>query len=204
MSGELPPGTTVRPEIVGEQLAISTTPAREALQLLRAEGFLTLEPGRGFRVAPLNGDDIRDLFVTQALIAGELAARAAVSGTAEELRELQALHHELIAAAAREDIAMLEVKNDAFHRQINVMAKSRKILWALSVSVRYVPRQFYGSIPGWPSATVDDHDAILLAILDRDPNRARAAMSEHIIHSGELLATHFDARVRDDDETRNP
>lgn len=198
MSGELSPGTPVRPETVGELLDISATPAREALQLLRAEGFLTLQPGKGFRVAPLNGNDIRDLFLTQSLVAGELAARAARQGTEEEIRELQALHHELIAAAARGDIVTLEAKNDAFHRQINMMAKSRKILWALSVSVRYVPRQFYGSIPGWPSATVNDHDAILLAIRDRDAERARAAMSEHIVHSGELLATHFDSRVREE------
>ncbi|MDF1480365.1 GntR family transcriptional regulator [Leifsonia sp. H3M29-4] len=199
ISGGLAPGTTVRPEIIGEQLHISATPAREALQMLRAEGFLDLAPGRGFSVSPLSGDDIRDLFVMQSLVAGELAARAAGRWTADELQELQALHHELIAAAARSDTSNLEIKNHAFHRQINQMAKSRKMLRALSLSTRYVPREFYGSIPGWPDATVEDHGAILAAIVERDDERARSAMGEHIIHAGELLAQHFDTRLNKGD-----
>lgn len=192
ISGELAPGSAVRPEQVGELLGISTTPAREALQLLRVEGFLELTPGRGFAVAPLSGDDIRDLFTAQSLLAGELAARAAARATSAQLAELSALHHELIAAARRGDTTSLESKNHEFHRFINAMAGSRKILWGLSLFTRYVPREFYGSIEGWPEATVDDHDALLQALRDHDPDAARSAMSEHIRHAGELLAAHFD------------
>jgi len=114
MSGGLPRGTAVRPETVGAALGISTTPAREGLQALRVEGFLTLVPRQGFVVAPLTGQDIRDLFRAQALIAGELAARAAETPTDAQVRELSALHHELIAAAARDDRTLLEEKNHAF------------------------------------------------------------------------------------------
>lgn len=195
MSGKLTPGSTVRPETVGQALSISTTPAREALQALRVEGFLELVPRRGFQVAPLTGQDIRDLFRVQALIAGELAARAAASPASADLAELEALHHELIAAARRNDHALLEEKNHAFHRHINKMAGSRKIIWALSLITRYVPRQFYSTIPGWPQATVDDHEELLNGIRTGDSEKTRAAMVSHIVHAGELLATHFDERV---------
>lgn len=195
MSGELRPGSVVRPEVIGEALDISTTPAREALQALRVEGFLELVPRRGFLVAPLTGQDIRDLFQVQALIAGELAALAAAKGTEQDVAELEALHHELIAAAARNDHALLEEKNHAFHREINLMAGSRKIIWALGMVTRYVPRQFYSSIPGWPRATVEDHAELLKGIQAQDPEATRTAMQQHIVHSGELLAANFDARV---------
>ncbi|HET7140382.1 MAG TPA: GntR family transcriptional regulator [Arthrobacter sp.] len=195
MSGELQPGTLVRPETIGEALDISTTPAREALQALRVEGFLELVPRRGFIVASLTGQDIRDLFQVQALIGGELAARAAVKATPQDVAELEALHHELIAAAARNDHAKLEEKNHAFHREINLMADSRKIIWLLGLVTRYVPRQFYSAIPGWPQATMDDHAELLNSIKAHDPEAARAAMQEHIVHSGELLAAHFDDRI---------
>jgi DNA-binding GntR family transcriptional regulator len=111
MSGQWRPGHTVRPEAIGEALGISATPARDALQALRVEGFLELLPRRGFQVAPLTGQDIRDLFEAHGLIAGELAARAAVRATREDLAELTALHHELLAAAQRRDLALLEAKN---------------------------------------------------------------------------------------------
>ncbi|MGO4250254.1 GntR family transcriptional regulator [Paenarthrobacter sp. RAF54_2] len=195
MSGELRPGTLVRPETIGEDLGISTTPAREALQALRVEGFLRLVPRRGFVVGPLTGEDIRDLFQVQALIGGELAARAAIKATERDVAELEALHHELIAAAARNDHEGLEEKNHAFHREINLLADSRKIIWLLGLVTRYVPRQFYSSIPGWPRATVEDHAELLAGIKAKDSAATRAAMQQHIVHSGELLAAHFDARV---------
>jgi DNA-binding GntR family transcriptional regulator len=195
MSGELRPGTQVRPETIGEALDISTTPAREALQSLRVEGFLELLPRKGFQVAPLTGEDIRDLFRAQALIGGELASRAAQKAGKADIAELEALHHELIAAAARNDVALLEEKNHAFHREINMLADSRKIIWVLGLVTRYVPRQFYSSIPGWPQATADDHARLLKSIKAKDPAAARSAMEEHIVHAGELLAEHFDSRM---------
>ena len=195
MSGQLPPGTSVRPETIGDALGISTTPAREGLQALRVEGFLELIPRRGFQVAPLTGGDIRDLFQVQALIAGELAARAAKKAIDEEVAELEAVHHELIAAARRADHRVLEEKNHAFHRQINLMADSRRIIWALGLITRYVPRQFYSAIPGWPQATVEHHAQLLDAIQRRDAELARAAMMEHISHAGSLLAENFDQRI---------
>jgi DNA-binding GntR family transcriptional regulator len=195
MSGELLPGDSVRPESIGESLGISTTPAREALQALRVEGFLELVPRRGFQVAPLTGEDIRDLFAVQALISGELATRAAKLAGDADIDELEALHLELIAAAKRNDLEELEAKNHEFHRHINRLAQSRKLLWALGMVTQYVPRRFYADIPGWPQSTVDDHSMILKAIRSRDPENIGRAVRAHLEHAGELLASHFDARL---------
>lgn len=195
MSGELPPGAAVRAETIGAALGISATPAREALQALRVEGFLELLPRRGFQVAALTGQDIRDLFTVQALIAGELAARAATAAAPEDVAELEALHHELIAASARGDLESLEERNHAFHREINVIAGAPKIIWALGLMTRYVPRRFYSSITGWPEATVDDHAQLLAGIRAHDAQATRVAMQRHVEHAGELLAAHFDDRT---------
>jgi DNA-binding GntR family transcriptional regulator len=195
MSGALLPGDFVRIEMVAEALGISATPAREALQALRVEGFLHLEPRRGFVVAELQGQDIRDLFTAQALIAGELASRAAVRASDQDLRELDVAHRAVTDAARSGDTEALETHNDTFHRVLNRAAGTRKLAWVLGLLVRYVPRQFYGSIDGWPSATVDDHSEILESIHRHDGEAARRAMVEHINHAGELLARHFDERM---------
>lgn len=194
MSGELRPGSVVRPELIAQTLGMSTTPVREGLQALRVEGFLDLVPRRGFQVAELTGADVRDLFTVQALIAGELAARAAVVAGDTDLDELEALHHELIAAAARRQWTALEEKNHAFHRHINLLVPAPKMNWALGLLTRYVPRRFYASIPGWPEATVEDHGRILASLRARDPDACREAMRQHVEKAGELLARHFDER----------
>lgn len=195
MSGQMRPGESVRAEILGEALSISSTPAREALQALRVEGFLELVPRRGFQVAPLTGEDIEDLFQVQALIAGEMAARAAVKATETDLGKLDALHHELLAAAGRRDLAALEEKNHAFHREINLIADSRKTLWALSLLSRYVPRRFYPQIEGWPAATFEDHSTVLQCLKNRDAEAAGSAMYDHVVHAGVLLARQFNDRA---------
>lgn len=194
MAGEFLPGQSIRADALGEVLAVSATPVREALHALKVEGFLDLIPRRGFAVAPLTGQDIRDIFRAHALLAGELAARAAQNATPEQVAELQALHFELMAAANRDDADLLEQKNHEFHREVYVIAGSPRLRRALGNFTRYVPRKFYGDIPGWPATTAKDHSAVIAAIEASDAEAARAAMERHISNSGELLAEHFEQR----------
>ncbi|WP_237565330.1 GntR family transcriptional regulator [Ornithinimicrobium cavernae] len=195
MSGKLKPGDSVRVDTIAEALSISTTPAREALKTLRVEGFLDLIPRRGFQVAHLSSADIKDLFTVQALVAGEMVARAVANATPDDVARLRTLHDQLGKAAKANDIAQLEELNHQFHRELNKLGNSPKILWVLGLLTRYVPRMYYASIPGWPESTMTDHDAILAAFEESDPEAGRAAMHAHLLHSGELLAANFDRRV---------
>lgn len=193
MAGELAPGDPVRAEAVGEALEVSATPVREALQALRVEGFLALVPRKGFTVAPLTPDDIRDIFEVHALVAGELTARAAAKATPADLERFQRLHSELTTLAEAGDAALLEAKNHQFHREVYRLAGSKRLKWALGSYVRYVPRAFYAEIVGWPEVAVHDHAAVLNALLSGDSEAARHAMAQHIRNSGEKLAAHFAA-----------
>ena len=193
MSGGLRPGDRVRPESIAAQLSISTTPAREALQTLKAEGFLKLNPRKGFEVAELTGRDISDLFFAQGLIAGELAARASINMSSDGHRELEDIQTRLETASQDHDHALVEQLNHQFHRLINISAGAPKLAWVLSQTTRYVPSRFYSSIPGWTMATVDDHGALLAAIRASDAESARASMTLHILHAGQLLAEYFDS-----------
>lgn len=187
------PGTLLRPEEVGQALGISTTPAREALQALRAEGFIGSQQGKGFIVKELTGRDIRDIFTAHAFLAGELAARACARAVEAEIGELEALHFELMAAARRGRTEEVEERNHQFHRHINRLADSPKLQQIIGIVSHYVPRSFYSQVPGWPEASANDHAALIEAFKAGHAEQARAAMAEHISHAGELLAQHFEA-----------
>ncbi|MDQ1749365.1 MAG: hypothetical protein QOE71_421 [Pseudonocardiales bacterium] len=193
VSGQLQGGDFIRPEAVASELQISATPVREGLLALHTQGFVRLEPRRGFVVLPLTGEDIRDLFAAQALLAGELAARAVKRADSARIAELEALHADLEVAAGRGDHDELEELNFRFHRAVNLLATAPKIAWLLGVAVCYVPVRFYSSIDGWPAATVHDHRAILDAFRRAASRLARSAMTEHIEHAGELLAIHIES-----------
>jgi DNA-binding GntR family transcriptional regulator len=194
MAGEYAPGASVRVEAVAEAMDVSATPVREALQALRAEGFLELRPRRGFTVSPLSADQIRDIFVAHALIAGELTARATERIEPEQLDGLRDIHERLIAVAESGNNKELERLNHEFHRTLYLIAGSERLRWALSTFARYVPSVFYSQIDGWPETTAADHSEIFDALQHKDLEAARAAMAQHIRNAGEKLAEYFDRR----------
>lgn len=191
MSGALHPGDFVRLEKIADDLGVSATPVREALHALRGEGFLIFEPRRGFIVAPLSPSDIEDLFLVQADIAGELAARAARVATPDLVNELRELQSALDAATGDGHADDVVDINHEIHRRINGLAAAPKLSFLLSVAVRYVPQPFFVTIEGWVSAAVHDHGIVFAALENNDPEAAREAMRNHILHAGALLATHF-------------
>lgn len=191
ISGQLPSGTFIRLDRMADMLDMSATPVREALVLLRGEGFVQLEPHRGFVVAPMSKEDVLDLFWVQSELAGELAARATATITDADVDELRRMQTELEAASQRGASDEIERLNFLVHRRINLLARSPKLAWFLRVATRYAPRRFWGTIQGWVEASVADHAAILDGLQARDPERVRKAMQEHIMHAGSLLVAHL-------------
>jgi DNA-binding GntR family transcriptional regulator len=147
-------------------------------------------------VDALSSQDVRDLFAAEAMIAGELASRAASAVTDEDLKTLRDLQEDLDRFARRRRYDEMEQRNHEFHRHINNIAASPKMAWLLRAGTRYFPRRFYASIKGWPDASLHDHDAVIEALAARDTDRARRAMHDHFVHAGDLLARHRDTVVR--------
>jgi DNA-binding GntR family transcriptional regulator len=193
MSGQLRPGEFIRQERIADELNLSATPVREGLLSLRGEGFVQLRPRRGFVVAPLDASDIRDLFTAQALLAGELAARATECLDDSAIGQLEEIDRALNRAARAEDADRVEALNHEFHRSINLAAGAPKLAWVLSVTTRFAPHRFFATIEGWPAASAADHRSILKAFRSRDGEAARKAMHRHVEHAGRLLALHFDS-----------
>lgn len=62
LSGELLPGTRLIIEDLAKQLKVSPIPVREALQQLQADGYVTIEPYIGARVAPIESESVIEVF----------------------------------------------------------------------------------------------------------------------------------------------
>jgi DNA-binding GntR family transcriptional regulator len=192
MDGTLRPGERLRLEDLASQLGVSITPVREALFTLRGEDMVELQPRRGYVVAPLERQDIEDVFALQANLAGELAARASRRSSAEQLADLYAMHAELREAATNARLPELERLEFDFHRLINRIAGARKLAWFLRTATRYTPARFYSSDPAWRANMVSDHQTLLDALAARDPDGARAAMARHFTDGAERLVKHLD------------
>lgn len=192
ISGRARRGEFLRIESIAKAMQISSTPVREGLLMLQLEGFVKLAPRRGFMVVGFSRQDVRDIFWTQALLAGELAARASQVATDEDIAELRLLLGTHKTAISDKDEPRYTKLGHNFHRAINLAARSPRLAILLGTMTRQLPNRFYGQMEGQVKGTLDCHPRIFEAIVAGDAETARELMFTHIIQGGELLVEHLE------------
>jgi DNA-binding GntR family transcriptional regulator len=192
ISGQAPPGDLLRLAPLAEQMDMSITPVREALLLLAQEGWVVQEPNRGFRVLPIRRNDVEDTYFVHQFVAGELAARAAANATGEQVALLRALDEQINDLADDADIEA-ERLNYELHQQLYDIAESPRLGWFVVAASRFVPRQFWGTIPGWRAHNRTGHKQVIDMLENKDREGARLAMSAHIHNARILLLNRLDS-----------
>ncbi|QCQ92194.1 GntR family transcriptional regulator [Rhodococcus sp. SGAir0479] len=192
MSGDVRPGDFVRLDETAAELGVSVTPVREALLTLRGEGLVELVPHRGYVVAPLSRDDVRDVFWLQGRIAEELAVRAVDRVDDAALTELTEINEQLQRAVGLGDAARIEQLEFGFHRVVNRLAGARKLSWFLLGATRYTPAQFYSSDRQWGDAAVASHTRLVAALAARDHAAVAAETRAHFDDGAKRLVRHLE------------
>ena len=179
---ELKPGERIRERELAESLSVSRTPLREALKGLAAEGLVELSPNRSATVANPQPRAIRDLLEVLGgieALAGELAATRARD---EEIAEIRALHHEMLAAYARKDRLGYFKVNQSIHGAI-VSAAANPALEDVHrrINARLYRVRYRSNLRNtrWHTA-IEEHESILAALEARDAPRLAATMRAHL------------------------
>jgi DNA-binding GntR family transcriptional regulator len=185
---------------IASELGVSRTPVREALLRLEVEGLLKIMPKKGAFVPPLSDAEIEATMQARLLVEKWAAARAAESGN--ELTEtLQALLDEQIEQLSLDTGDFIEVDR-RFHRTI-VQAAGNPVLADFYESLR--DRQIrlglraVASRPDRGKQVIDEHKAIVQAIISGDTAAAEQAVETHLINTLEILhrAPSFVSSLRD-------
>jgi DNA-binding GntR family transcriptional regulator len=151
-------------------------------------------PRRGYVVAPFTQQDIRDLFWAQALLAGELAARAAEKITPDQLAALDDIVKAYQTATKADDRTTIVGLGHAFHRGINLAADSIRLAMLLGSVARTLPLTFYSTIEGWVDASRDEHPQLVGALRKRNAKITRSLMEDHTAHGADRLITTLEER----------
>lgn len=192
-TGRLLPGARLGIRDLAEEMGISPTPVREALQQLVAEGALSQIAGRSFRVPELGPEDYLELRNLRVMLEGEAAALAARRITADTIDHLDAVHARLAGAKTRADFKSALIHNQEFHLRVCAESGNQRlcrIVDGLWLQMGPLMNVLY-TRSGVPT---DDsrrhrHLQLLDAFRARDPEAARAALQEDITGgSEEILA----------------
>jgi DNA-binding FadR family transcriptional regulator len=194
--GEVAPGARLPAERdLARQLGVSRPSLREALIALEVEGLLDVRVGSGIYVASpgvprRHGAEIAgasgpfEVIRARWMIEGECAALAARHGTAAQLRAIRNAHAGLRREAKRHHNPL--AADRAFHVRIaeatgnSALELVVQTLWDQRVGPLYRALETKLEYPAMARETIDEHAAVLAAILARDPAGARAAMRRHM------------------------
>lgn len=202
ISGQLPPGERLRDQDLAEQLGVSRTPVREALQRLEDEGLVETAPRASTRVTALDARAAREAFpVVAALhaLATRYAAPHLTKHDLEAMRTANASLANVIAAPDSAAVFQAIQADDRFHQVILEAANNREILRALDrlmPKVRRLEYAQFGSLSGRRS--VQQHEAIIAACEQQLVGESAALVEENWLSLGKLIVTAFEEATNAD------
>ena len=185
--GELVPGQHIRLEDIAERFEISTTPVREALRELEAEGLVTIYPHRGAIITQLSPDDLLDIYEIRATLESMATLLAVPQLTDETLTHLHAIIERMDKKI--EDLVSVVKLNHNFHITL-YSASGRRHLCELTNMLRYRTQHylhaFISDLGGMPKAQTE-HRVIIDACERGDAEGAASIIFEHVINVGIAL-----------------
>ena len=180
--------------ILAEQLGISRTPVRQALERLVQEGLVRADPRRGFWTSIFTTRDIHEIYDLRGALE-VLALRLAAPHLSHE--NLKAHLEELHAVRAELDthpvLRFLQV-DIRFHMLITRASGNGRLMHNLSLLRSQICMfQMQDSLyPRRMEIALIDHERILQALLAGDVNEAADCLTRHIQHAKEgVLADIF-------------
>lgn len=183
LANRMRPGDALSVPALADQLGISRSPVREAVQRLIHDGLATHVPHRGAVVATVDVEDVRQLYVVREVMEG-LAARLATERLdADRVAELRALleEHERLVASGEDEKRHTEM-DMAYHRLIREVAGNAHLSAALDTiqGKAHLALHSLWSSPEAPRLAVEEHRRIFEAMTAGDADAAERAAREHI------------------------
>jgi DNA-binding GntR family transcriptional regulator len=176
---ELEPGSWIDELKLCGELGISRTPLREALKVLAAEGLVTMKLRRGAYVTEMSERDVREAYQLLSLLESDAAAEVAARASDAELGELNQLHRELEHALPDRD--RFFAANERFHLRVLEIDGNRWRLQIVGDLRRLMKLNRHHSLfrEGRLAESLDEHRAILAALLARDAEGSRRLVAAH-------------------------
>lgn len=180
LTGEVKGGTRLVQADLAQQMRVSTTPVREALRSLAAEGLVSLDAHRGAVVRRLNQEELQDIYELRCILEPEALRRAVARISAEQLDEAAAIEARM---QEERDPARWSDLNRRFHRVFIDAAGSARLTQMLEI--------LQDSFAGYIVSSIvqdehrrdranDQHHTLLQAMHGGDGERAATTMLEHM------------------------
>jgi len=184
--GKLRTGDRVDRNEIARELGISRVPIQEAIVQLEHDGLLSTRYHRGAFVSRFDEDTISEHYELHGMLNGMASARAAANPTPRILGQLETVMRTL--RDSKEARAFQRAARD-YRRAINDEYAGPRLQAAIRASQGLIPRSFLLSYPNLVDEMLPFYEDETAAILQRDPDGARAACSGCAELMAEIMVT---------------
>jgi GntR family carbon starvation induced transcriptional regulator len=183
--GRLRPTQKLRLEGLKEDYGVSVSTLREILNRLAAEGFVLAEGRRGFEVAPVSVENLKELAELRLLLEAHAMRVSFANADVEWEGRVVSAHHKLASTDRLMEKGLGELEkwkryDGEFHQALISNCGSRTLMETHAlVFDKYFRYQMVAfSYRGGEPA--EQHKALLDAALKRDPDHAVATLRVHV------------------------
>ena len=163
-----------------EELEISRTPFRDAINLLERDGLIETRPNHGFYVTRLSSEDTVEIFDVRFLLEPSVAELAAYRITDEMIADLRTRTERALQGSLEEMFR----EDEYFHMSILHTIDNKYLIRTMEMIYSYFrlsnprSRRANSAVP-----SLKEHLIILDALKERSPQKAAEATKEHLIAS---------------------
>jgi DNA-binding GntR family transcriptional regulator len=167
--GKLRPGDQVPVDEIVQIMGVSRLPVREALNNLKHEGLVHVEPYRGSFVGLFDAEIVREHWQILALLLGYSAANCASKGEPSVAEHLQSLSHEVSRSISPTDVSWRVFE---FRRVLNLAGATERLRSVIRPLSNFVPAPIFGRIEGLHEISSRGTQQVAEAIRRADPLKA--------------------------------
>ncbi|MCM2475053.1 GntR family transcriptional regulator [Rhizobium sp. CG5] len=184
LSGALTPGDLLQEGKLGDELAMSRTPVREAIKRLEAEG-LAVQEGRFLKVRTLTIAEVEEIFYLRRVLERQCARQAVTIAPAIlDGLEQRVLHLQQEGPGEEEEQRQVD---DMFHGAIARVAGNQMLVRTISDLRRRTCMFDHSQVPERFGKSCQEHLEIIQALRGGDGERAAVLMDDHIVHARDAI-----------------
>jgi DNA-binding GntR family transcriptional regulator len=184
LAGTLRPGDLLQEGKLGDELAMSRTPVREAIKRIEAEG-LAVQEGRFLKVRILSAAEVEEIFYLRRVLERQ-CARNSVGIDAAMLDGLERRVLDLQRDGPGEEEEQRQVDDD-FHYALARAAGNQMMIRTIGDLRRRTCMFDHAQVPERFGKSCQEHLDIILALRNKDGERAATLMDEHIAHARDAI-----------------
>lgn len=193
--GLLRAGDPLRQGVIASQLKVSTTPVREALRQLEAEGLVTVYPHRGAFVASLSPSEARDIFIIRRFL--ETGALELAIPRMTEF-DIMGAETALKTADLETNVDRWSEQNREFHFSLYRPCNNPRLLDIIEDMHLNVNRylRIYLSLLDYQKTSQSEHYRLLEACRNKDLQEATSVLEEHLANAADHLTRFLEEQTR--------